>query len=522
MKVNWLATVLLSVIALTGCRSVHPSRFEGDRGPVGAVIASQSDPRSPSRSPRLTAARNPEVCLASFQVEESSAELSLIQDSPSDIRPAEMPSAENPHRSAPDSMASISSQPANDANAIQTLTLNELEQIAIANNPALAAANATLAKSAGLYHQVGVRPNPTLGYSGNQLADQQTDQHVIFLEQELVRGNKLALNRAVLRQTNAAQQFEVETQQYRVLTDIKIRFYEALAAQQQLVATIEFASLAQQGVTVAEALHKGGEGTLIDVLQSRTLLSEINLAIERSTAAYQGAWNDLMAIAGTPDNPPAQLVGSFEIPASHQDWKLAYSEIMSRSPELAAANAIVCEKRAMINRQAVQSIPNVTAQLGAGYDRATDNGLINFQIGAPIPFRNNNCGNLSAANADYHRALANVKRIEMGIRSRLARVAQEFESASASVDKYEQEIIPQVKESLTLSEKGYTAGELAFLQVLTVRQNYFSSNIRFIEAQGKLAQASATVDGLLLTGGLGTPVDYTDGDGLRGQSFGGQ
>jgi cobalt-zinc-cadmium efflux system outer membrane protein len=144
------------------------------------------------------------------------------------------------------------------------------------------------------------------------------------------------------------------------------------------------------------------------------------------------------------------------------------------------------------------------------------------QVGAPIPVRNKNRGNISAAHAEYHRAAENVRRIELAIQSRLARAAQEFESANASVRTYEQEIMPQVEESLKLSEQAYQAGEIAFLQALVVRRNYYESRIRFIQAQGRLAQANAKIEGLLLTGGLDAPIDYTNGDGLRGQSFGGQ
>jgi len=46
--------------------------------------------------------------------------------------------------------------------------------------------------------------------------------------------------------------------------------------------------------------------------------------------------------------------------------------------------------------------------------------------------------------------------------------------------------------------------------------------MRFIEAKGQLARASSRIDGLVLTGGLEAPRDHTDGDGIRGTSFGGQ
>jgi len=45
--------------------------------------------------------------------------------------------------------------------------------------------------------------------------------------------------------------------------------------------------------------------------------------------------------------------------------------------------------------------------------------------------------------------------------------------------------------------------------------------VRLIQAKGELDQAAATIDGLLLSGGLESPLDFTDGDGLREASLGG-
>ena len=402
------------------------------------------------------------------------------------------------------------------------MSLADIEQMALANNPSIAIASAAAVKASELRSQVGIRPNPTLGYFGQQIADRNTDQHGIFIEQEFVRGNKLKLNRDVLAHTASAQRWEMETQRHRVLTDVRVRFYEAVAAQQQLLATRDFQAVALRGVQVALDRQEAEEGTLIEVLQSKTLLSETTLAAQRSEVAYRGAWLDLAAIAGLPAKTPVRLAAGMDTPEASPDWENAYAEIVAQSPELSVANALVCEKAALWKRQKVQMVPNITGQLGAGYDNSTDSGMINLQVSAPIPVWNKNSGNISAAYAEYTRAIENVKRIEQGIRSRLARAAQDFDSSIASVQTYKNEIVPQAAKSLELSEEAYKAGELDFLQVLIVRRSFYDSTIRYIEAQGKLAQANARVDGLLLSGGLDAPQDYTSGDGIRGASFGGQ
>ena len=401
-------------------------------------------------------------------------------------------------------------------------TLAEIEQIALGNNPAILSARTTIGISSGLYQQVGARPNPVVGYSAQQLADRSTDQHGLFVEQEFVRGDKLALNREVLSYTNQAQQLEFETQRHRVLTDVRVRFYEALSAQLQRDITRQFVEVAERGVKIAKELEDAGEGTLIETLQSETLLSEVTLAAEKADAAFQGAWRDLVSIAGLPETSPTQLLDELIVPSVTPDWEVTYSKIISQSPELATARAIVCEKQALYRRQEVQAIPNITGQLGAGYDHGTNHGMINLQVSMPLPVHNNNEGNITAAYYEYVRATQEVKRLEQAIRSRLARATQEFESAMASVRKYETEIIPQVRKSLDLSEKAYGGGELGFLQVLVVRRSYYDSSVRLIQARGRLAQAAAKINGLLLTGGLNAPQKYTDDDGLREASIGGQ
>ena len=401
-------------------------------------------------------------------------------------------------------------------------SLEQIESIALANNPALQAAGLLVQKAAGLRYQVGLAPNPTLGYFGQQIAAQGTDQHGVFVEQEFVRGNKLQLNRDVLSSTQSAQQWSVVVQQYRLLTDIRTGFFEALAAQQQLEIATSLVEVAKRGVKVAEDRLGAGEGSQIDVLQSQTLLSEISLTAEQLELTYRGAWQNLAAVAGLDQNAPVKLDGELKSAEASPNWDSVLAELLASSPELSVANSVVAEKAALVRREQAQVIPNVTGQFGAGYDRGTDSGMINLQVAAPIPVWNKNSGNISAACAEYRRAQEDVRRLEQSIRSRLASVSREYDSALVAVKRYQNEILPQSQKGLELAESAYQAGELDFLQVLVLRRVYFESLLKSIQFQGQLAVSDAKIDGLLLAQSLESATDFTAGDGLRSASFGGQ
>lgn len=402
------------------------------------------------------------------------------------------------------------------------LTLAAIEQLALANNPAIQQAAAAAARAQGIRNQVGLKPNPIVGYNGAQLADAGTDQHSFFVEQTFVRGDKLAWNQQVIGHDVNAMNWLVETQRQRLRTDIRLAFYEALAAQQRLELSREFRDVALKGVTVSEDRVKASVGAKPDVLQSEIQLSEVDLAIQQAEFDYSAAWNELAALAGVPDLAQAELVGELDSVEQLRETDTEYAQIVARSPLLSAAQARVDRARSNLQRQQNQPISNVTGQLGAGHDNGTGQGFINLQLSMPVPVHNKNQGNIQAAHAEYCEAIRNVERIEMSIRRDLARVMREYQVADATVQRYEEVILPKAREAMDLMQSARDSGEFDFLRVLTTRRAFYDANIKYVVALGQLAQANAKLDGLLLSGGLTEIETYDGDDSLRGQALSGQ
>jgi len=401
-------------------------------------------------------------------------------------------------------------------------TLADLEATALQNNPAIHQASASASKAAGFHEQVGTKPNPTFGYNATQLADQGTDQHVAFVEQDIVMGGKLARNRAVLSQEIQSQLWEVETQRYRVLTDVRQRFFEALAAQRRMQLAAEFHEIAAKGVEVAQARLDAKEGSRPELLQAEIQLNQVTVQRRQAEAAFEGAWNQLMAVAGVPRMAAGELEGTLPETVEISDIESFKMTALTSSPELQAARAKVARARANIDRQEVQAIPNLSFMVAAGVDNGTNSEMVNAQVGLPVPLFNRNAGNISAAHAEMNRACQELRRIELAIESRMARAAQDYESAAAAVTQYHQMILPKANETLTLTESAYEAGEFGFLEILVARRTYFDANLEYVTAQSELAQSRAYLEGLALAGGLENTPDVEFDSGLRDQSLSGQ
>ena len=399
------------------------------------------------------------------------------------------------------------------------MSLSDFESMAFSNNPSIRELAATTQKAAGFRNQVGLKANPIFGYQATQLADRNTDQHVAFVEQEFVTGGKLELNRRVLNEAVRAQLLELEAQKLRVATDIRVKFYEALAAQRRIQLIGDFQSVTTKGIDVAESRIEAGEGTRIDTLQATVQKNEVDLALQQSEIQFAAAWRGLVALTGTSHMEPTTLIGELPQQMEAKDWGYLSSTIVNSSPEYSAAQTRIAQARAALQRHGVQATPNITVQFGAGVDNSTNNGMMNLQIGAPIPIFNKNQGNICAAQAEFCRASNEAQRIQKSIEARLAEVSRDYDSSLAAVTKYGQEILPNAAESLKLAEQAYEAGETSFVQVLVARRTYFDSNLQFVQAQSQLAQASSKVDGYVLTGGLDAVIDQSGDDSLRGLTF---
>src|SRR6266403_5844835 len=81
----------------------------------------------------------------------------------------------------------------------KTITLEELQQMALENNPTFAQSSANIRAAEGRKKQSGSYPNPTVGYQGEQIrgGSFHGGEQGFFIQQDIVMGGKLDLNREI-------------------------------------------------------------------------------------------------------------------------------------------------------------------------------------------------------------------------------------------------------------------------------------------------------------------------------------
>ncbi len=396
-------------------------------------------------------------------------------------------------------LAALSDESANE----EGLTLAMLEQLALANNPTVGQAAAKVRALRGKRCQVGLRPNPTVGYLAGEVGNENTaGQQGGFVGQEFITGGKLEKNRAVVSaEIHKAQQLLAATRQ-RVRTDIRLSYYRALLAQRRVELAAELADAASSAVEASEQLLAAQEIPQAALLQTE-VQHQTALLLERTADnELAAAWRQISAVVGSSDFPAQKLQGDATQLPSELDWEETLSHLTVSSPEIAAAVAELSRARRALRRACVESVPDINTQVSVQFDDGTNDTIASVQVGVPLPLWNRNQGGISQAQSEVSMASQNIDRVELDLKQRLANAFLEYADAKTQVETYTIEILPRAERTFSLVQQGYAAGEVGYLDLLAAQRIYAQTNLAYLDALGSLWKNWTKIDGLLLDDSL--------------------
>lgn len=400
------------------------------------------------------------------------------------------------------------------------LRLEELEQMALENNPTLRQADAQVRATQGRQRQAGLYPNPTVGYQGEQIrgGSFRGGEHGAFLQQDIVLGGKLGASRNIIEQERKQAEAEREEQKLRILSGIRLAYYQSLAAQETVALRSSLLKLAQDAAETSKQLFNVGQADQPDVLQAEVEADQAELALEAAQQNQQRMWKSLAAVAGKPDLAFSQLAGNLEdIPSIDPDEWL--QKLLTDSPAVKIAQFGVARAEAQVSRARREPIPDLQLRGGIEQNRElmeSSNrpvGLQGFaEIGVRIPLFNRNQGNIQAAKAEVERAQFETKRVQLLLRQRLASTVQSYLTAKLSVDRYRNRMIPRADKAYRLYLEKYNSMTAAYPQVLISQRTLFQLRADYVTALETLWMNSIALKSFMLTDGLEAPTSPTEMD----------
>ena len=394
----------------------------------------------------------------------------------------------------------------------KTVTLEELQQMALQNNPTFRQSAANIQAAEGRKKQSGLYPNPTVGYQGEQIrgGSFHGGEQGVFVQQDIVLGGKLGLNRKIFDQELRQAETEAEEQKVRVVTNVQVSYIQALAAQQTLELRQNLSKLADDAVETSRQLANVGQADAPDMLESEVEAQQAQLAVTMAEQNQQRVWKALAAVVGNPRLPLIKLEGKLEdTPAVNADELV--ERIVNESPAVRIAALGVKRAEAALARAKREAIPDL--QLRGGMQQngelLSDGSPVGLQgfadVGVRIPIFNRNQGNIATAKADTERARREVERVKLVLRERAASVVQNYTFSQIAVERYKNQMIPRAQKAYEMYTKKYQEMAAAYPQVLISQRTLMQLKVSYITALENFATSSLSLRSYLLTDGLEAP-----------------
>jgi outer membrane protein, heavy metal efflux system len=396
----------------------------------------------------------------------------------------------------------------------KTMTLEELQQMALQNNPTFAQSAANIQAAEGRKKQSGLYPNPTVGYQGEQIrgGSFHGGEQGFFVQQDIVLSGRLGLNRTIFDQELKQAETEAEEQKVRVVTNVRMSYIQALAAQQTLELRQHLSKLADDAVETSHQLANVGQADAPDVLESEVEAQQAELAVTMAEQNQQRIWKALSAVVGNPRLPLMKLEGKLE-DTSPVDSDELVEKVVNESPAVRIADLGVKRAEATLARAKRESIPDLQIRAGLQQNgellsepNGKPVGLQGFaDVGVRIPIFNRNQGNIVTAKADVERAKREVERVKLVLRERAASVVQSYTFSQTAVDRYKNQMIPRALKAYEMYAKKYQEMASAYPQVLIAQRTLMQLDVSYITALETFATSSVSLQSYLLTDGLEAP-----------------
>lgn len=388
------------------------------------------------------------------------------------------------------------------------LTLKQAESLALADNPALHAADSNATAMAAIPPQAGSLPDPTLSLNAlnfpldsfSTRQENMTQMQVGF-SQALPFPGKLALKEAAAESLAAAAASNRDELRLLLLRNVRIHWWNLAYLDKALTLVQNNQALLRNLVRVSEAKYRTGEGLQQDVLLAQLELSHLlerELSLKNQREFQVAELNALLGRdSATVISLPNQLPEIIKVTPNVVELK---QWARDNRPMLVSLNRHVDAAGSMVALAEKDYYPDF--KLGAAYgvrqginpvsrQSRADLGSIMFSMTLPIF-----TGSKQDRAVDQRKAEKAKARFTW--QDGLNRVYAEIDSAAADLrisrkqlSLFKQGIIPQARQTTASMLAGYQVNKVDFLNLVRAQLTEFNNDIQYWQLYARTGQAEA-------------------------------
>lgn len=328
------------------------------------------------------------------------------------------------------------------------VSLEQLQQLAIENNPELVQFTADITSMYGDAVQAGTHPNPIVGYESDTVGSSKSrDYQGVYFTQWIKTAGKLALARTVKNYDVMNAQLALRRTRISVLARVKAKYFAVLVAQENVVLTSALVRFTDEVYQIQTEKLKAGWAAAFEPAQLRSLVDLAKVQQVQAQNRYISAWKQLVAEMGVPMMPPVPLEGRADMPIPVITYEGALARALTIHPDVLIGRNMESQARVALRLAELTPVPDIYLYGTFQKDFTTPNYIntsYNLQLGVPLPLWDRNKGGIVSARGDLLRASQQMRLARNQLTGQLADAFERYETARMQLQYYRDHILPDL------------------------------------------------------------------------------
>ena len=387
----------------------------------------------------------------------------------------------------------------------ERVTVDEAIHLALQNNTALQAQQHTIAVAEGDLRQARTFPhNPRLagegltGHAGNGIR-QNARKYTVKLSQEIPLGGKWQQRQQIAGAGLERTTWDVQNAQRELVKEVKETFYRILFLEEKRAFADQALELALQLLHLAEERYRVGESPQLDVNLARVEVQNVQrqrLEVLSQLTQTRATLNRLLA---RPPDAPLTVSGTLDAPPHPLDVESLRQQALQQRPDLRSRNAAVEVATGEVALAQAQRVPDIEVafifereETGADIRQTFGGGLA-----VPLPLWNRNTGGIAAAQARTHVAELERLALQQVVTTEVANTVTELQRLRASLQLFQETILPQSQDNLSLLRQAFSAGAVGIVPLVTEQRAFIATSNEYLETRFAYRTALVALESMI-------------------------
>jgi len=393
------------------------------------------------------------------------------------------------------------------------LTVSAAVEVAIADNPSLAAMRARAEAMAAIPSQVGTLPDPSLSFNALNLpvdtfslGQEGMTQMQIGLAQAFPFPGKLGLREDAAGYEAQAAGSEVDETRLWLIRSVKSSWWQLFYLDKALEIVRSNQVLLRQFVEIAQTKYKVGQGLQQDVLLAQLELSKLLDQEVRLTGARRNEEARLNALLNWPTSQTLTLAHThdYKLPQLREEAAL-HKQAETIRPLLIAQQSRIHAARSRVDLAKKDYYPDFN--LGAAYGFRSGNNpdggarpdmaSVRFTMSLPIYTGSKQDKAMDQRNSELMQQNYRLQDTLEQVREEISRAMADYRRTGDQVVLFKDGIIPQARQTVDSMLAGYQVNKVDFLNLVRAQITLYNYEtqywLSFSAAQQALAALEAVV-----------------------------